>query len=352
MPDALIQIIAQSIIWIVVTRRALLPEKITFDWNVNLVEATAAIGTLLAVGVSVGVAVVESNRAKSARRETQTLQVSQQNEQNRRTASLVSAWVTDEYVPNPSKNAFDRVTTLWLSNDADEPVFDVALNIALGDPSYSIGPLAAPRRIPVLPPRKHRSWDISVPLRAHYNSLNARCSVDFTDARNTRWQRKINGILEDVTNRPTVVLEREADPNQELSLGDIESLENPMAVALQFLNLLNLPEKDFDDEALSTYEELLAPEAEGWSASTPNQIRDAFAGGNLASYIDYPAPYVAIARIIADESLGGKTVAGGSVLVDAFFLTLTYAPDRGWRVFGIGGNLEPEKIRLSPGVFD
>lgn len=338
--------------WLVARFHTTQPPSISLDWTANIVDAIAAIGTILAVGVSVGVAAVEAKRAKSARLETQELQNSQQREQNRRTASLVSAWVTDEYVPNPSTNAFDRITTLWLSNDADEPVFDVALNVALGDPGYLVGPLTAPRRIPVLPPRRQRSWDISVPLRGHFNSLNARCSADFTDARSTRWQRKIDGLLEDVTNRPTVVFEREADPNLELSLGDIETPENPMAVALAFLKLLNLPDEEFGDEESSDYESLLAPEAAGWAASTPAQIRNEFSGGNLASFIDYLAPYVAIARILTDESLGGKTVAGGSVLVHARFLTLTYAPGRGWRVFGIGGIVEPEKIRLSPGVFE
>jgi hypothetical protein len=70
--------------------------------------------------------------------------------------------------------------------------------------------------------------------------------------------------------------------------------------------------------------------------------------------VNYPAPYVARVKLSGDTSLQGKTVMSDDqvrLTGPVMFLTLVFSPDRGWRVFGIGNTVPPDRILFPEGTF-
>ncbi len=67
------------------------------------------------------------------------------------------------------------------------------------EPGIRLGPLSAPGRISVIPPRRVLLFDISAPLRAHRDSWSPRVDLYFSDPVGRRWLRDAAGNLRDVT---------------------------------------------------------------------------------------------------------------------------------------------------------
>jgi hypothetical protein len=65
----------------------------------------------------------------------------------------------------------------------------------------------------------------------------------------------------------------------------------------------------------------------------------------------YLTPHVAYVKIIAEPISGGAVVqVARGVELPAKILTLTFAHGRGWRVFGVGYPVSPDRILFPPGT--
>ncbi|WP_298462233.1 hypothetical protein [uncultured Cellulomonas sp.] len=296
--------------------------------DANAWEAVSAVGTVGATLVALGLALDAWHQRKDA------------------VARLVSAWVTEEYTPRRDRRAYQRKVTLHVANEGDQPVFDAQVSVILGTHDTPVGPLTAPSPIAVVPPRRALTFDLSVALLAHEDSYKPRAEVSFLDPRRRRWVRDGSGILQRVTKNPK--WETLSGTEHERQIGGV-TLNNPMVVALAFLGGL----RDEDSPDVAALEALLAPEAEGWRSIDWAELREAFRRYQPTSMVDYPAPYIARVKLSGDPSLEGKVVAGyGHMqLKDWRFLTLTYVPERGWRVFGVGASVPPEAILFPDGAF-
>ena len=294
------------------------------DWDVWAV--LTAIGTVGATSVAVWLAFLGLKRDRDA------------------VARVVAAWVTDDYKPRKDGSSYERVVRVHVANQSNEPVFDARLNVAIGRDQTPLGPLSVPTPISVIPPRREFIYDISVPLLAHANSWNPRVTLYFTDPKDRRWLRNADGKLIDVSKENADWSAPEAIPD-ERQLGDMSTAMNPMMVAIAFLAGVREPETDGDNLQI-----VLAPEAPGWANVDWIEL-----GRNLARYqptsmVDYPAPRIARVKLSGDRDLEGRTVQGeGLELDDVIFMTLTFAPDRGWRVFGVGASVRPDEILFEGG---
>lgn len=291
-------------------------------------EVLTALGTVGATALALALALTSLRRQRD------------------RVARLVSAWVTEEYVPRTSEQSYRRIVVVHVANEGDEPVFSAHLSVVVGASGIPIGPLSAPPEIAVLPPRRELTYDVSIPLLAHGDTYNPRVELEFSDPSGRRWRRDGAGTLVEVTDSGPQWLDADTDLAQ---LGDLDTVNNPMIVALAFLAGL----RDGPDPDVEFFEATLAPEAPGWDTADWKRLRQDLELFQPTSMVDYPAPHVARVKLSGDPNLEGKTVAGhGKIeLKVAKLITLTFAPERGWRVFGVGGAVPPDKILFPDGTF-
>ncbi|WP_146192328.1 hypothetical protein [Cellulomonas sp. WB94] len=259
---------------------------------------------------------------------------------------LVSAWVTETYEPVVGASHYRRLATLHVANESDEPAFDAHVSVIVGVHAVPLGPLSAPAPIAVLPPRRELTFDLSTPLRAHDDTWNPRASVSFRDRFDRWWVRDENGLLRRGGAGRWIETN---DSQQMLQLGS-ESLENPLRVTMWFLAGLRAA----DRADLSNFDGFLAPEAPGWSDVNWEDLRRDTFDFQPTSMVAYPAPYIARVKLSGDVHLQGKTVSVDGLFATGgpwMFVTLTYRPERGWRVFGIGSTVQPDRILLADGTF-
>ncbi|MEI5582566.1 MULTISPECIES: hypothetical protein [unclassified Agromyces] len=316
-------------------------------------EALAAIGTLAAVFVSVTFGVSEGFSARRARSELrraaeEAAEKERQAAERERfaVASLVTAWVTDRYEPDPNRQSYQRSVTLHVANESNEPVVDATVNVFLGQKSRLIGPLAAPTPIPVIPPRREFRWDIATGVAAFEDNMQPLVGLGFTDARGRRWFRDLDGGLSETTGKEVFHYAQEDPEAAQRQVGVIDPSSNPMTVALLFAEMLWLDRAEF---RLTDFLPLLDPVATGWQGewneTRVDELRVLLADcSNVAALAWYSAPKVAYARVFSDRSLKQVSLAGASVAVDGCFITLVHRDGLGWRVFGVGPRFRPDEI--------
>lgn len=259
-------------------------------------------------------------------------------------ARLVSAWVEERYEPREDTPAYRRKAAVHIGNESDEPVFNARASVLAGEQGTRLGPLSLPDVIPVVPQRRSLSFDISVPLRAWRGSWNPRVELYFSDASGRRWHRDPDGNLRDVTKSAPAAFETSNFSDEEL--GE-QSLENPMTVALAFLAGLGLDEFD-----VANISPLLALEA-NWEETNWREVRADLAEFTVTSFVQYPAPRIALLKLVRAEGLAGKRVNGEAIQVEGLkWLTLTSSPSRGWRVWGLGVKVRPDDILLPEDAFE
>lgn len=295
----------------------------TVSWDVW--TAASAVGTIGATAVALWLAVrgirIERDRA----------------------SRVVSAWVSDEYLPDPETHRYRRKAVLHVANESDEPVFGARVSVLVGEDGVRLGPLAAPSIISVIPPRRELKFDISTALRAHEQSWMPRAELFFKDPHGRRWLRNADGDLREVTGeRSELVHDGENDMRQ---VGDLQSQENPLVIAMMWLEAVRGGRLD-DVEFTS------APEADGWQstdwAALAHHLRDT----QPTSFVDYPAASVARVKVTDDVSLQGMVVRGEGVVLDGgSWITLTRSASRGWRVFAIGRAVRPDDVALPDDAF-
>lgn len=313
-------------------------------------------GTLGAVLVAVSVAVVEAIRARRARAERDEVTKRQAELEHRAAASVVSTWVEEAFIPNEDTSAYIRHAVVNISNEGTEPVFNLTSLIGVRDDAgqdvRAIGPLSVPTPIPVLPPRRQLSWDITIPLFAHGDVVSPCATVAFSDPNGNRWVRDFDGSLKETTGQDARLFDA-SDENAEEAikqLGTISDAYNPMAVALLFLSCCTADETDFD---LASFQSTLAPEAPGWSNLTAESIstlREELTDYGLGSFATYPAPFVAYIKIIHEQDKDLQLVAGEGLVMHVKILTMTFNFERGWRVFGYGPPIPPNRILFPSGT--
>jgi hypothetical protein len=304
-------------------------------------DTASAVGTLLAVAVALAVALVEIVRsARSSKRLRETQRLS--------TAGLVSAWVDEQYLPNAAGSAYIRHARACVANEANEPVYNVAVTIGVGYKTRSIGPLAVPVPIPVLPARKTLAWDISLPLRAHDDTDSPCAEIAFTDSSNRRWLRRFDGSLIETTSSPGQLVMDEDFAEAQRQVGRLDDPGNPMVVAMAFLSLFS--EDELDMEKLQT---VIAPEAPGWHNLAQEDmawVMEELSDYGLGGYVSYPAPHVAYVKILPPSATALRVEGSGPVeITGAKIITLTYLPERGWRVFSYGPPTEADRILFPEG---
>ncbi|TFD27355.1 hypothetical protein E3T27_06255 [Cryobacterium lyxosi] len=303
-------------------------KSITISWHAewDLWTILTAVGTIGATAVAVWLALLGLRKDRDA------------------VARVVAAWITDDYEPREDGSSYERVVRVHIANQSTEPVFDARLNVVFGRDQTPLGPLSAPTPISVVPPRGELIYDITIPLLAHRNSWNPRATLYFTDPKDRRWLRNADGKLFDVSKEKARWSAPEAIPD-ERQLGDLSTPMNPMMVAVAFLAGVRDPQ--FDLEKLQV---VLAPEAPGWADAEWAHIGSDLARYQPTSMVDYPAPRIARIKLSGNVELEGRSVEGeGLELEDFIFMTLTFAPDRGWRVFGVGASVRPDEILFEEG---
>lgn len=296
----------------------------TPDRNVDW-EALTAIGTLSASMVAVTLAISGWLRSRKGG------------------ARLVSAWITEAYEPVVDADHYRRRVTLHVANEGDEPAYEVKVSVLYGSTGVELGPLSAPAIIAVLPPRRELNYDLSIAMLAHENSWHLRGSVTFRDPQGRRWHRDGTGVLHRASRSARWNSGIQDDHLAQLGR---ESLQNPLLLAIAFLEAVRTAKQP---------EDFVAPEAEGWQRVDWENLREEIANYQPTSMVAYPAPYIAQVKLVGDPKLHGKVAVGDSLRLDPetlMFLTLTYAPMRGWRVFSIGGTIAPEEIKFPRGTFE
>lgn len=263
-------------------------------------------------------------------------------------ARLVSAWVTEDYEPTTAGgDHYRRSVVLHVANESDKPVFNAHVVVIVGACAIPLGPLSAPSPIAVLPPRRELTFDLSVAMLAHDDTWSPRASVTFGDRTGRRWVRDEVGSLKRTSGRARWV--RPRDSAHERQIGS-KTPNNPMMVAVAFLAGL----RDGDVADPEKFHNALAPEASGWRDADWESLRKQTIDFQPTSMVDYPAPYIARVKLSGNVSLQGKTIKsddGVRLSGPTMFLTLTYAPDQGWRVFGIGDTVPPDQILFPEGTF-
>lgn len=314
-------------------------------WGADWWEALTAIGTVSAVVVAIAISLGDaiSNR-KALKQERQKA--------DERTATLVSAWVETNYIPSQSGSRYDKISVLKISNESDEPVYDVSVNIALQGPFRQIGPLAVPSPIPTLAPRTVRQWDISAGLLAHDHDESLQTFVEpvariiFTDPRKQRWQRNYTGVLEK-SPKEEQEINTDLTPENELQIGPFSRL-NPLVIAMAFLAAL----KEEKDPNVSSFPGTLDPQADGWKKLTREawaELRQQAFYYAIPTHVWYRTPRVAYVRLINESQLDEPFTPEKSGEFTVDIITLVFRGSLGWRVFSFGPT-PPEWIEFSPGA--
>lgn len=300
----------------------------TIDW-----EIISSVSTLIATGVALWLGMRGVRMS------------------HRDTARKIGTWVTQRYDFDDTTDCYMRSIQLHISNESDEPVFDVNVVVFTGveTKEYAVGPLSAPTPIQVIAPRQQLDFDITTGIQAYSDTWKLMAEVNFTDGREIRWLRDRNGHLSKMRGKGKLV-NRNTTMEQDLTdLGiqsdqrnsdDLSWLLNPIAVTCTFLTVLN------DDAAFTnkSYEPLLANEATGWESTDWDKCRENWAKLLPTNFVQYPAPRIAQIKL-ADPQFEGKQVVNGTYLFQAKIVTLTLGTD-GWKIFGIGHPLPPEQILL------
>lgn len=313
-------------------------------WGAEWWDAFTAFGTVGAVLVAVFISLFEAWRHRRTRK-------AEREEAVYRTASLVSAWIETDYTPSQNGTRYEKNSTLMLSNESDEPVYNIMVNVALPNPFRQVGPLAVPVPIPTLAPRTVRRWDISPGLLAHEHSEgNINLSeplarISFTDPRQQRWVRDYTGELkEDIGSSDEA--DTEYSPENELQMGQLSRL-NPLVVALSFLNAL----QETDSPSADSFPGTLDQEAAKWKAMTTKdwvQLADMTAGYALPTHVYYRTPRVAYVRLLKETEQDSESAQPRQNLVPVEVITLVFRGALGWRVFSFGPT-SPEWIAFKPG---
>lgn len=303
-----------------------------------------AIGTVGAVVLALGVALVQATVAI-------VLSVKRRRLARRKVASLVSAWVEYTYAPSQRGDYYRRTVSLHLANESDEPVFkvEVLCGIATQDGVIQLGPLSAPRIIPVLPPKREFVYDVTMGMLAfgeyaHDTLRGLVAEVGFRDHENRRWERNFDGNLQLVKkSRPKVI--NEADDDIAFAqAGPIDNPYNPITTVLRFKHLAD--DEKVDDEQFHQH---LVDEASGWRKNSADDIA-AFRGmlrtASMPTHVWYLTPRIAYIRLL-DELPDNANPQPAHVLTLVWRNGLN-SEDRGWMLFG-QGPYQPWMIAFTPG---
>lgn len=308
----------------------------------DVYEMWTAIGTVGAVVVALVVALTQAAVVI-------VLGVKRRYLARRKVASLVSAWVEHSYGPNSSGEYYRRTVSLHLANESDEPVFrvEVLCGIETEHGTIQLGPLAAPRIIPVLPPKREFTYDITMGMLgfgdfAHDSFRGLVAKIGFRDHEGTRWERGFDGALKRVKRpRPAVVSEA-ADELAFAQAGPVDSPYNPLGIVFLFTNIAS---DDKVDDAM--FHQLLADQASGWAKTPPDtiaEVRKMLRMSNLATHVWYPTPRIAYARML-------ESLTDGELAEETHILTLVWRNRKGWTLFGVGPYL-PWMVPFAPGELD
>jgi hypothetical protein len=320
------------------------------DWP-QVAQAIAESGAFV---VALVLAIGGGIRNRKLAEENRELRKAQRDRELRQEAESVSAWVSDEWLPDHERNTYKRSVTLHVANQGSTPVFEVRLTVEVGlIEKYTIGPLAAPDVLPTLPGMSSRSWDVSIPFMAFEDTADPRVAVSFTTQSGTRWARETNGRL---VKDPERGVARWA-PDGELEeatkqIGRLDTLANPMGVAFAFLHVVTEDPENINRRDLY---QVTAPEATGWKGASDDDLAEL--GRKLARYgpatfVNYPAPQVAYVRIpLVEPDETDDVVAKDGEFLPAQILTLTFSYDRGWRVYQVGPSLPPDVLRFARKTF-
>lgn len=298
-----------------------------------------AIGTVSAVVVALSVALVQAALAL-------VLSIKRRRLARRKVASLISAWVEHANTPSPSGKFYRRTVSLRLANESDEPVFkvEVLCGIATEHGTIQLGPLSAPRIIPVLPPKREFSYDVTMGMLgfgdfAHDTFRGLVAEVGFRDHEGKRWERGFDGNLAIVKKPRAAVVTEVEDDLTVAQAGPVDSPYNPLGTVFHFANAAS--NTAVDD---AQFRKLLASEASGWDKTSEADIvavRDLLRTANVASHVWYPTPRIAYIRLL-DE------LPDDASSQSAHILTLVWPNGKGWTFFGMGPYL-PWNIGFAPG---
>lgn len=286
-----------------------------------------AVGTVGAVVVALLVALTQATVAI-------VISIRRRSLARRKVASLVSAWLEHAYLPSKEGTYYRRSVSLRVANESDEPVFNVEVTcgIQTEDGVIRVGPLAAPRVIPVLPPRREFVYDVTMGMLgfgqfAHDSFRGLVAEVGFRDHQVAWWMRDFSGKLEKVSRRSKPPLVEATDDMSIAQAGPVEHPYNPLAVVLAIAGAVGGDE--FSDRE---FRELLIPHAPGWAEMSDEdlgQVRKVLMTANLALHVWYPTPRIAYVRLLDAEG-------GDQSRQVATILTLVWRNHVGWRFFGVG----------------
>lgn len=302
-------------------------------------EMWTAVGTVAAVAVALAVALTQATVSI-------VLAFRRRRLERRKVAALVSAWVEHAYTPSPTGEYYRRTVSLHLANESDEPVFkvEVLCGIETEVGTIQLGPLAAPRVIPVLPPRRELSYDVTMGMLgfgefAHDSFRGLVAEVGFRDHEGSRWERGFDGKLKRVKRPRHAVVTEAEDELAVAQAGPVDNPYNPLGIVFVFANIAS--DEEVDDEH---FHHLLTDQAQGWGETSPEsigEVREMLRTSNLASHVWYPTPRIAYARMMEDLP-DNETPERMNVL------TLVWRNGRGWTLFGVGPYL-PWMIPFGPG---
>ena len=301
-----------------------------------------AIGTLGALVVALAVALTQAMVAI-------VLGVRRRRLARRKVASLVSAWVEHSYTPSPSGEYYRRTVSLHLANESDEPVFrwEVLCGSETDDGTIQLGPLAATRIIPVLPPKREFTYDVTIGMLgfgdfAHDSFRGLVAKVGFRDHEGKRWERGFDGELKRIRQpHPAVVMEAK-DELVVAQAGPVDSPYNPLGIVFRFADIAS--DEEIHDER---FHQLLAEQASGWAKTPPDSVaefRKMLRTLDLAVHVWYPTPRIAYARML-------ESLPDGEVPHRMHIITLVWRNRKGWTLFGVGPYL-PWTIPFTPGELD
>lgn len=252
----------------------------------------------------------------------------------RKVASLVSAWLEHVYLPSEEGTYYRRSVTLRVANESDEPVFNVEVTcgIETEDGVIRVGPLAAPRVIPILPPKREFVYDVTMGMlgfgqfaQESFRGLVA--EVGFRDHQDGLWLRDFSGKLGKFSRHSKSSLVEANDDISFAQAGPVEHPYNPLGTVLAFTAAAG----DGDVNA-QEFRGLLASHAPGWgevSEEDLRQVRKVLTTANLALHVWYPTPRIAYVRLIDSQVIDHSRQA-------ATVLTLVWRNNLGWRFFGVG----------------
>lgn len=301
------------------------------QWTAIGTVGAAALALILAL-IQAGIAIVLSVRRRRAARW--------------KVASLVSAWVERTYAPGPNGDYYRRTVLLHLSNESDEPVYrvEVVCGIGVEGGTIQLGPLSAPRIIPVLPPKREFVYDVTMGVLgfgdfAHDTFRSLVAEVSFRDHEGKRWERDFGGKLSLVKKpRSGVFFETETEIVA-AQAGPLDSVYNPRGLVFAIAHAASDDDMSDDD-----FRQLLHRQAHGWRQASDEDVtavRDLLRTANVATHAWYPTPRIAYVRLLG-------SLPGGGVSDSAHILTLVWRNGRGWTLFGSGPFL-PWDIPFDPG---